>query len=411
MGQVTTDAAAPHNLPAEQVVASLGSSRHGLSSEEAARRLLEYGRNELQREKAVSPLEIFLGQFKNFLIVILLAAAVVSFAVGERVDAIVIGVIILFASGLGFVQEYRAEKAMEALKRMAALSSTVVRDGEDVDVPAAEVVPGDIVVLSTGDRVPADCRLLEAWNLNADEASLTGESLPVEKTVEVIEGEAALGDRRNMVYSGTSLTFGRGVGVVVATGMATEFGKIAGMLQKVEMERTPLQADLDKMGRLIGLAALSTCALVGSLGYFLGAFEGDDAFDKLTEAFIWVVSLAVAAVPEALPAVVTISLAVGVRRMVRRHALIRRLPVVETLGCTTVICSDKTGTLTRDEMTVRRVYVDGQTIEVTGVGYEPTGHFTRDGSVLSPASDPSRTPHVPASDDHELPMLFSANSS
>lgn len=364
-----------YNLTVTEVLSRLGSDpRRGLSREEAERRLAECGPNELAERKRASAWQLFLEQFKNFLIIILLVAVALSAVLGEVADAIVIFVIVLFAAGLGFYQEYRAERAMEALKRMAAPQARVIRDGQEMTIAACELVPGDIVLLGTGDRVPADMRLIEAVNLKTDEAPLTGESTPVEKTVEPVQGEVAVGDRVNMAFMGTVVVYGRGKGVVTATGMATEFGKIAGLLGEVEKERTPLQINLDRLGKYIGIGALVLCFVLAGIGVVRG--------HEVLEMVIWGVSLAVAAVPEALPAVVTISLALGVQRMVKRHALIRKLPAVETLGCTTFICSDKTGTLTQNQMTVKRIFVDDGFVEITGSGYEPKGGFYRDGVAL-----------------------------
>ncbi|MFQ5827225.1 MAG: cation-translocating P-type ATPase, partial [Dehalococcoidia bacterium] len=369
-----------HALPREEAILALRASEHGLSQEEAERRLAEFGPNELQERERVSPLAIFLAQFKSILIIILLAAVVVSALLGEVLDATVIFAIVLASAVLGFVQEYRAERAMEALKQMAAPTASVLRDGEERELAARELVPGDVILVKTGDRIPADSRLVEAINLRSNEASLTGESVPVEKMTEAIpQEELPVGDRKNMVFMGTAATYGRGRAMVVATGMATEFGKIAEMLQVREDRRTPLQISLDKVGKWLGAAALSISALVAVLGIIRG--------HGILEMFIWGVSLAVAAVPEALPAVVTISLAIGVRRMVKRHALIRKLTAVEALGRTTFICSDKTGTLTQDEMTVRRLYVNGQIVDVTGVGYEPKGEFHVNGQPMEPQRD------------------------
>jgi Ca2+-transporting ATPase len=366
-------------METEAVLSQLHSSFAGLSDEEARKRLEQYGPNELTEGQRVSPLKIFFDQFKSFLIIILLVAIGLSAVLGQAIDAIVIGVIVLFASGLGFIQEYRAERAMEALKRMAAPLATVIREGEEHEILAREVVPGDIIVLSTGDRIPADARIMETANLKVDEAPLTGESVPVEKTVSVLEEDVEVAERKNMVYMGTAAVYGRGVGVVTAIGMETEFGTIAQMLQTVEITKTPLQGNLDRMGKWIAIGALALCTLLGIIGILRG--------HQVLEMLIWGISLAAAAVPEALPAVVTIGLAIGVQRMVRRNALVRRLPVVETLGCTTVICSDKTGTLTQDQMTVRRLWVVDKTIEVTGVGYEPHGSFSVSGTPYDPVED------------------------
>lgn len=368
-----------HNLSVGEAIESLNSSIQGLSKEEAERRLAQYGPNELAEKKKASPFMLWLGQFKNFLIIILLVAVVLSAILGEVIDAIVIFVIVLFATTLGFIQEYRAEQAMEALKRMAAPTSSVIRDGQEIEIPAREIVLGDIVALRTGDKVPADCRLIEAVNLRMEEAPLTGESVPIEKTVDVIPGEASIGDRKNIAFMGTTVVWGRGKAIVTGTGMQSEFGKVATMIQEVGEGPTPLQVNLNKMGKFIAYAALAICFILAGIGILRG--------NGILEMLIWGVSLAIAAVPEALPAVVTIGLALGVRQMAKRHALIRKLHAAETLGCTTVICSDKTGTLTQDEMTIRRIYADGKTIVVTGVGYEPKGEFYSDGKAIDVSKD------------------------
>jgi len=350
----------------------------GLTTVEAARRLAEHGPNELQATHGVSPWEILLDQVKNVLIIILIIAVALSAFLGHGLEALVIGIIVFFAVLLGFIQEYRAERAIQALRQMAAPTATVLRDGREVDVPAREVVPGDVVRLAAGDRIPADARLIEAVNLQADEAALTGESLPVEKQTAPLEGEdLPVGDRKNMVYSGTAATYGRGRAVVVATGMQTQFGEIAQLLQTVESTKTPLQENLDRVGRALAIGALVVVVLIAGLGLLRG--------QPLLDMVIFAIALAVAVVPEALPAVVTISLAIGVQRMVKRHALIRRLTAVEALGSVSVICSDKTGTLTKDEMTARRILVAGQTLEVSGAGYEPQGEFLRSGSAVEPS--------------------------
>jgi P-type Ca2+ transporter type 2C len=354
-------------------------SSAGLGSQEAKERLEKYGPNELQAAHRISPWAIFLQQFKNVLIIILLIATVISAFLGHEIEAIAIAVIVLLAVLLGFVQEYRAERAIEALRQMAAPTADVLRDGQEINIPARELVPGDVVILRAGDKIPADARLIEAVNLQIEEAALTGESVPVEKnTAPIDNANPALGDRKNIAYAGTAATYGRGRAVIVATGMNTEFGKIAQMLQTVETGRTPLQENLDKVGRTLAWAALVIVSIIIVFGLMRG--------QPFVEMLIFGVALAVAVVPEALPAVVTISLAIGVQRMVRRHALMRRLSAVETLGSTSVICSDKTGTLTKDEMTIRKVYVAGRTLDVSGAGYEPRGHFSLNGTpVESPA--------------------------
>lgn len=376
-----------HNLSVSEVIESLGSGIQGLTREEAERRLAQFGPNELVEKEKTRPWMLFLEQFKNFLIIILLAAAVISGVLalmgeGDIWDPILIVIIVFFAAGLGFVQEYRSEKAMEALKQMTAPTATVIRGGEEEEIPSIDLVPGDIILLQTGDRIPADSRLSEAVNLKIDEAPLTGESMPVGKKTEAIPGDTPVADRKNMAYMGTTVVYGRGKALVTSTGMATEFGKIAGMLQEVKPPPTPLQVSLNRIGKILGIACLAICAVVAGVGIIVGMFS------HILEAFIWGVSLAVAAVPEALPAVTTICLALGVQRMVKRHALLRRLPAVETLGCTTFICSDKTGTLTQNEMTVRKIYVNGKTIDIGGVGYEPSGSFYRNDASLNPGDEP-----------------------
>lgn len=340
--------------------------------------MIEYGPNELRAARRISPWTILFEQFKNVLTVILLIATALSAFLGHGVEAVAITVIVLFAVLLGFAQEYRAERAIEALRQMTAPTATVLRDGEESEVPARDLVPGDVVVLRAGNRVPGDARLIEAVNLQIQEAALTGESVPVEKHVAPLSNpELALGDRKNMAYAGTAATYGRGRAMIVATGMTTEFGKIADMLQTVETGKTPLQENLGKLGHMLARAALVVVAIIVALGLFRG--------QPFIEMLVFGIALAVAVVPEALPAVVTISLAIGVQRLVKRGALMRRLPAVETLGSTSVICSDKTGTLTKDEMTARRLYVAGQLLEVSGAGYEPHGQFSRDGVTVEPS--------------------------
>jgi P-type Ca2+ transporter type 2C len=390
LAPATTTAPAPaptaaplpwHTLTSADVLERLGATRTlGLSSAEAAARLERYGPNRVAESARTSPWRLLFEQFKNLLVIILLVGAAISVVLGHGVEAAAITVIVLFAVGLGFVQEYRAERAMEALRKMAAPRASVLRDGKLIDVDADQVVPGDLLQLVTGDRIPADARLLEVVLLKTDEASLTGESEAVEKVTESLGDEKLpVGDRRNMAYAGTSVTYGRGRAVVTATGMSTEFGRIAGLLQTIEREETPLQRDLDRIGTALARGAFAIVALISLLGLLRG--------EPLLEILLFGVALAVAVVPEALPAVVTISLAIGVQKMVRRHALVRRLPAVETLGCTTVICSDKTGTLTRDEMTLREIFLGGRHLHVTGSGYEPKGSFTWNGVTIVPEAD------------------------
>jgi Ca2+-transporting ATPase len=367
-----------HRLDVTNIIHRLGSDgSSGLKQGEAARRLIEHGANELKSAHRISPWNILLAQFKNALIAILLVATALSVFLGHSAEAIAITLIVLFAVLLGFAQEYRSERALEALRQMAAPTATALRDGEEVVIPARDIVIGDVILLRSGDKAPADARLIEAINLQIEEAALTGESLPVEKQTEALgDGEWPVAERKNMVYTGTVITYGRGRGVVVATGMATEFGKTAEMLESVASTKTPLQESLDKVGSGLARAALVIVGIIVVLGLYRG--------QPFIEMLIFGIALAVAAVPEALPAVVTISLALGVQRMVKRNALVRRLPAVETLGSTSIICSDKTGTLTRDEMTVRQVYVAKDLFEVSGAGFEPHGKFTRAGAVVEP---------------------------
>jgi Ca2+-transporting ATPase len=363
-----------HVKTIEQAFEKLDSQPSGLTQSEAAGRAEKYGPNEIQAAQRISAWNILVEQFKNVLILILLGATVISLFLGHGIESIVIAVIVLFAVLLGFIQEYRAERAIEALRQMAAPTATVLRDGKEVEVAARDVVPGDVVILHTGDRIPADGRIIESINLQVEEAALTGESMPIEKHTDPIDTkDLPVGDRRNMVYAGTAVTYGRGKALVVATGMQSEFGKIAKLLQSVETGKTPLQQNLDRVGAVLARAAFVVVAIIVALGLLRG--------QPFVEMLIFGIALAVAVVPEALPAVVTISLAIGVQKMVKRHALIRRLPAVETLGSTSVICSDKTGTLTKDEMTVRKIYVAGQMFNVSGTGYAPQGEFSVNGNT------------------------------
>jgi Ca2+-transporting ATPase len=373
------DSDAWYNLSPDEVADRLETRLdRGLSQAEAERRLGEHGPNELEAARAASPWKLLLEQFQNVLILILLVAVGLSIVLGHATEAIVIGAIVVLAAALGFVQEYRAERAIEALRQMAAPTATVRREGNEVDVPARELVPGDVLVLGTGDKASADGRLVEAVNLTVDEAALTGESMPVEKhSAELEDDDLPVGDRTNMVYAGTAIAYGRGSAVVVATGMETEFGGIARMLESIERTKTPLQLSLDRVAMVLARAAIVVVLLVVSLGLLRG--------QPLLDMVLFGTALAVAVVPEALPAVITISLTLAAQRMVRRNALVRRLPAIETLGSVSVICTDKTGTLTRDEMTVRKVLVAGELLEVSGAGYESEGAFSRDGSPVDAA--------------------------
>ncbi len=329
------------------------SSSTGLASEEAYKRLERYGPNVLIEKSQKSLLTMFLDQFKDFMILVLIAAAVVAGVIGEPADTIAIAVIVLLNAVLGCAQEYRAEKAMAALKKLAAPSATAIRNGLAESIPAERLVPGDLVILEPGNVVPADIRLTEAVQLRIDEAALTGESVPVQKDTTMLrETDLSIGDRKNMAYKGTLVTYGRGRGLVAATGMLTELGRIAALLQGQDEGRTPLQKRLSSFGQKLAYAVLAICAIV----FVAGLLRGEPPLLILLTA----ISLAVAAIPEALPAVITISLALGAKKLVKQHVLIRKLPAVETLGSVTYICSDKTGTLTLNRMTVEKVYISGQ---------------------------------------------------
>jgi Ca2+-transporting ATPase len=365
-----------HSTTALQVLESLGSSEAGLTEEEAQHRLSTFGLNELRKERKITALEVFANQFKSFLVLILIAASAISFALGETTDAIIISSIIVLNAILGFAQEYRAEQAIEALKKLAAPKAKVMREGEEAIIQATQVVPGDIILFEAGDAIAADARLIQAMNLKIDESLLTGESVPSLKVVEPLPKELPLADRENMAYSGTIATYGRGRGIVVATGMETEFGKIAEHIQAAKEEPTPLQLRLRSLGVMLGGLVI----LLSATLFALEILEGQ----AILESFLLAVALGVSAVPEGLPAVVTVALAVGVRKMSSRNAIVRRLASVETLGSTTVICSDKTGTLTKDEMTVQRALVNDRFFEITGTGYEPKGEFFEDGNLIDP---------------------------
>ena len=345
-----------HQKKTDEVVEELRASLHGLSQEDVQKRLLEYGPNELKEKKKKTVFVMFLDQFKDFMILVLIAAAIISGLIGDPSDTIAIIVIVVLNAVIGFVQEYRAEKAMAALKKMAAPAALVLRDGAPANIPASELVPGDIVMLEAGKVVPADMRMVEAAQLKVEEAALTGESVPVEKHIKALHDEMMpLGDRKNMAYKGTTVSYGRGTGIVVSTGMDTELGKIATMLQEEEEVKTPLQKRLATFGKKLAIAVLAICAIV----FGIGIMRGEPALLMLLTA----ISLAVAAIPEALPAVITISLALGAKKMVRQNALIRKLPAVETLGSVTYICSDKTGTLTLNKMAVEEIWVDGKLLK------------------------------------------------
>jgi Ca2+-transporting ATPase len=369
-----------HALEADDVLKALGTDpAKGLSPDEAGRRMAEYGPNELRKEEKASPLSLFFNQFKNILIIILLVAVVLSVAIGEVLDAVIIAAIVVFSALLGFFQEYKAEKALEALKKMLSPVSTVLREGREREVPSRELVPGDILLLEAGDRIPADARLVEVPTLKCDEAALTGESVPVSKHTSALPEETQLSERRNMAFAGTVVTYGRARAAVLATGMNTEFGRIAAEVAAPEHKKTPLETRTDEIGKWLGILSLAICFLVAGISIARQMLSGGINMTFVLHMVMFAVSLAVAAVPEALAAIVTGALAIGMHHMAKQNALVRKMPAVETLGCTTVICSDKTGTLTKGEMTVRRVYTAGTDFEVTGAGYEPRGEFRGEG--------------------------------
>jgi len=379
-----------HNKTIEQVLNELKTTEKGISQAEAEERLRRYGLNEIKEAKKISPIEIFFAQFKSIVIWILIIAVAISVFIGatkpnhsgipeEYIDALVIFIIIIIIAVLGFVQEYKAERAIEALKKLASLKATAERDGQKKEIDAKQLVPGDVIIIETGDKVPADARLISAFNLQTQEAALTGESQPVKKNTDAIDdkdGKTAIADRKNMVFSSTIVVSGRAKAVVTATGMQSEIGRIAALIQEIKPEPTPLQKKMNQLGRWLGVVTISISVIVFAAGLL---------FHKapVAEMLLVAVSLAVAAIPEGLPAVVIISLALGTQRMLKRNALIRRLPSVETLGSTTVICTDKTGTLTVNEMTVKKIFANNKIIDVTGAGYETRGQFLCKGKQVS----------------------------
>jgi Ca2+-transporting ATPase len=368
-----------HTLTPAEALLELGVDAGGLTGEDAASRLSRYGRNEIEEEKKETILSVFLRQFQSVLIFILIVAAAISILIGEPEDAIAILLIVVLNAVLGFSQEWEAEKAIEALKQMLSLRTVVIRDGHPQEVDAVLVVPGDIISLEMGNKVPADLHILEATTLQVDEAPLTGESIPVTKVMEPLPAETPLMERKNLAFMGTTVVNGRGKGLVVATGMETEFGKIAGLSLSITEDSTPLSRQMDLLGKSIGEISIAIAGLVILLGIFYGL--------EPLQMFLVGVSLAVAVIPEGLPAVVTLTLAVGVKTMMRRNCLVRHLSASETLGSVSVICTDKTGTLTKNEMTVTRIVTPKSAYRVTGSGYEPAGSYLRDGKEVNPENE------------------------
>ncbi len=364
-----------HSHEASFVVEQLGShTTRGIDSAEVKKRIEIYGANSLPSQSGPGPIAVFLRQFHNPLVYVLLGSSALVFFMDKITDAVVVFVVVLVNSIIGFIQEYRAGKALEALSAMIPQRAQVVRSGERIEIDAAELVPGDLVFVQSGDKVPADIRLLEIKNLRVEEAALTGESLPTEKCLGLVDADASLGDRSNMAYGGTLVTYGTGTGVVVATGSHTELGKISSMLNQATLLETPLTRSLAKVGGMLTVSISAVAILLLVVGWWRGL--------SIDQALLAAITLAVAAIPEGLPAIVTITLAIGVRRMADLRAVIRRLPAVETLGSTSTICSDKTGTLTKNEMTVQALHTPGLALRVTGVGYEPSGEALCDGIRL-----------------------------
>ncbi|MDK8180847.1 calcium-translocating P-type ATPase, SERCA-type [Paenibacillus sp. UMB4589-SE434] len=370
-----------HRLTCTQLLDTLGvHADQGITEEEAAQRQDRYGANELSEGKRISPLALFLNQFKDFMVLVLAGATLVSGMLGEYLDAVTIIAIIILNGVLGFVQEFRAERSLRALKQLSAPIAKVIRSGQLQHLPARELVPGDIVVLESGDRVPADIRWLETNSCYVEESALTGESVPVNKHFEAINrDDIPLGDMKNIGFMGTMMSRGTARGIVVRTGMDTEMGKIAHLIESTESMETPLQHRLEQLGKILIIVALVLTIMV----VVAGIMHGQPALGM----FLAGVSLAVAAIPEGLPAIVTIALALGVQRMIKRKAIVRKLPSVETLGCASVICSDKTGTLTQNKMTVTNLWLGGRTLEVSGEGYEPIGHISEQGQPLDLKND------------------------
>jgi magnesium-transporting ATPase (P-type) len=375
-GRAAGTEAAWHALAIEASYAALESGPEGLAAPEAARRLGVHGPNVIERTSTDGPLRILWRQVDNPLIWVLLAASVLAIGLGKVTDGLVVLAVVVLNSLVGFLQEYRASRAIEALSGMVPENVAVLRDRRRISVPAASLVPGDVVLLASGDRVPADLRLVAAKNLRVDEAALTGESVPVEKAPEPVAEDTPMGDRSSFAFAGTLVTYGTATGLVVETGARTELGRISTLLQKAVALETPLTRALASIGKYITWAILAVTAAMVSIGLARAAAAGLPFAEALRDTLMFAIALAVGAIPEGLPAIVTIALAMGVQRMAARRAIIRKLPAVETLGSTTVICSDKTGTLTRNEMTVLEVWTTSAgACRVEGVGYAPVGGF------------------------------------
>lgn len=366
----------------QEVICNLNTdANRGLSTNEAQKRLQEFGLNQLLEQQKVSVLHLFLDQFSSLIVWILIAAAIIAGVLKEWIDAFAIIAIVILNAMLGFFQEYKAERSLATLRKMVTRSSKVIRDGRLQSLPSKKIVPGDLVLIEAGDHIPADGRFIRCFGLSTQEAALTGESLPIHKTTDSLEGDAlTVGDMKNMGFLGTVAVTGKGYMIITETGIQTELGKIASLLQQGIEEQTPLQKRLQELGLRLVWVCLGIVFLVFILGFFKGT--------PLVENLLISISLAVAAIPEGLSAVVTITLSIGVYKMAKRNALVRRLPCVETLGCTTVICTDKTGTLTQNEMTVRSIWVNNTFIDVTGIGYSPDGNFEINHIKINPKEIP-----------------------
>lgn len=364
-----------HAKSSQEVTEEIGSSNKGLTADEAKKRLKEYGPNQIEKKKQDSALKLLWRQINNPLIWVLIGSSLLAVLLGKITDGLVVLSVVVVNTIIGFIQEYRAGKAIEALSGMVPENATVHRDARKVSIPVSEIVPGDVVELEAGDRVPADMRLMRQKNLTVEEAALTGESVPSQKSAEPVDEEASLGDRKCMVYSGTLVVSGTGTALVTETGMDTELGKISGMLSETTDLETPLTKKLAVVGKYLTIGIIVITLIIMVIGTIRSTSQGIDMYSALKESLIFAIALAVGAIPEGLPAVVTIALAIGVQRMARRKAIIRKLPAVETLGSTTVICSDKTGTLTRNEMTVKELWTGENDLQVSGVGYNSDGHF------------------------------------
>ncbi len=370
----------PYSLSIQEVLSNLGTSKKGLSEEEAKKRIEKHGLNKIIVKKKITPLKIFFNQFTNFLVLLLIIASIVSFFLGELSDAIVIAVILILNAVMGFFQEYKAEKAIDALKELASPKAIVIRDGIKKEIPSEQITIGDIVVFEEGNIVPADIRIIESSNLKVDESILTGESTSVSKNSKKLSKQKVdISDQKNMCFSGTIITYGKGLGVVVAIGNETQVGKISKLISEAKPKKTILQQSIDKFSKAVGVIVIFLAILL--------FIVGDMIEHNWVEMFIMSISLAVSAIPEGLPAVITLTLAIGVQRMSKRNAIVRRLYSVETLGSVNIICTDKTGTLTKNEMSVKKIWTNNKIFSVEGVGYEPKGDFIFNGEIFNPSKD------------------------